>query len=60
MYFSKHHIAYIKATAALCIISLLTDAVATILTGLGLRSQNHNMKYKYYRYAVFVMVLARK
>lgn len=51
---------YIKATAALCLVSLFTDAVATILTGLGLRTQNHNMKYKYYRYAVLVMALSCK
>lgn len=50
--------AYIKATAALCIITLATDALATILTGLGLRTQDHNLKYKFYRVAVLVMMVA--
>ncbi|XP_059615575.1 transmembrane protein 47 isoform X1 [Phlebotomus argentipes] len=50
--------AYIKATAALCIITLITDAIATLLTGLGLRTQDHNMKYKFYRIAVLVMLVA--
>lgn len=51
---------YIQATAALCIISLITDAIATLLTGLGLRTKNHNVKYRFYRYAVLVMLLACK
>lgn len=51
---------YIRATAALCIITLITDAVATLLTGLGLKTQDHNLKYKYYRIAVLVMMLACK
>lgn len=52
--------AYIKITAALCIITLVTDSIATLLTGLGLRSQDHNRKYKYYRLAVLVMMIACK
>ncbi|XP_058063925.1 transmembrane protein 47 isoform X1 [Anopheles bellator] len=50
--------AYIKATAALCIVTLVTDALATFLTGLGLRTQDHNLKYKFYRIAVLVMMVA--
>lgn len=34
--------------------------MATILTGLGLRTKEHHSKYKYYRFAVIVMGLARK
>lgn len=52
--------AYIRAAAALCIITLVTDLVATILTGLGLRTKDHHTKYKYYKFAVIVMGLARK
>lgn len=52
-------IAYIKATAALCILTLVTDGLATFLTGLGLRTQDHNLKYKFYRIAVLVMMVAR-
>jgi len=52
--------AYIKASAALCVITLLTDLVATVLTGLGLRTKDHHTKFKYYRFAVIVMGLARK
>ncbi|KAL3268902.1 hypothetical protein HHI36_007989 [Cryptolaemus montrouzieri] len=50
--------AYIKTAAALCVITLLTDLVATFLTGLGLRSKDHHTKFKYYRFAVIVMALA--
>ncbi|XP_044754236.1 transmembrane protein 47 isoform X2 [Coccinella septempunctata] len=49
---------YIRTAAALCVITLLTDLVATILTGLGLRSKDHHTKFKYYRFAVIVMALA--
>lgn len=52
--------AYIKAAAALCVVCLLTDIAATILTGLGLRTQDHRDKHKYYRFAVFCMGIARK
>jgi hypothetical protein len=51
--------AYIRAAAALCIITLLTDVMATLFTGLGLRSKDHRTKYKYYRVAVYIMVLSR-
>lgn len=51
---------YIKATAALCILSLITDIVATVLTGIGLRTKNQNTKYKFYRRAVLVMLVACK
>lgn len=51
-------VAYIKATAGLCIITLVTDVIATILTGLGLNTQDHNRKYKFYRVAVLVMMVA--
>nr|CAD7408137.1 unnamed protein product [Timema cristinae] len=51
-------LAYIQAAAALCIITLITDIVATLLTGLGLRSKDHMKKYKYYKIAVYVMVLS--
>lgn len=60
IYFVNSILAYIRAAAALCIITLLTDLVATVLTGLGLRTKDHHSKYKYYRFAVIVMALARK
>ncbi|KAJ8918590.1 hypothetical protein NQ315_013095, partial [Exocentrus adspersus] len=50
--------AYIRAAAALCVITLLTDLVATVLTGLGLGTKDHHTKYKYYKFAVIVMGLA--
>ncbi|KAK5645115.1 hypothetical protein RI129_006415 [Pyrocoelia pectoralis] len=43
---------YIHAAAGLCIITLITDLVATVLTGLGLRTKEHHTKYKYYRFGV--------
>ncbi|XP_017780671.1 PREDICTED: transmembrane protein 47 isoform X3 [Nicrophorus vespilloides] len=49
---------YIRAAAALCVITLLSDLVATVATGLGLRTKEHHTKYKYYRFAVIVMGLA--
>ncbi|KAK9730703.1 PMP-22/EMP/MP20/Claudin tight junction [Popillia japonica] len=49
---------YIHTAAALCIMTLLKNVVATVLTGLGLRSKDHHTKYKYYRFAVIVMGLA--
>ncbi|KAJ8680251.1 hypothetical protein QAD02_016038 [Eretmocerus hayati] len=46
---------YIRAAAVLCVVCLLADIAATVLTGLGLRTQDHCDKNKYYRYAVFCM-----
>lgn len=51
---------YIKATAGLCILSLVTDVIATILTGIGLHTKNQNTKYRYYRRAVLIMLVACK
>ncbi|XP_046992535.1 transmembrane protein 47 isoform X2 [Schistocerca americana] len=56
--YQARSVVYIQASAALCVITLLTDVVATLLTGLGLRSKDHRTKYKYYRIAVYVMVLS--
>ncbi|XP_065565819.1 uncharacterized protein LOC136030680 [Artemia franciscana] len=53
-------VGYIRATAALCIITLFTDAFATLLTGLGLKSEDPEKKYKYYRLAVYIMLLSWK
>ncbi|CAH1405094.1 unnamed protein product [Nezara viridula] len=44
--YKARDIAYIKVAAALCIIALLTDAMATLLTGIGLRTTDHRTKYK--------------
>jgi hypothetical protein len=51
---------YIKAAAALCVVCLLTDMFATLMTGLGLRSTDHQKKYTYYRVAVYIMILSRE
>lgn len=59
-YFVFYITAYIKAAAALCVVCLLTDIAATVLTGLGLRTQDHRDKHKYYRFAVFCMAIACK
>lgn len=37
---------YIKATAILCIITAVADAIATLLTGLGLKTIDANLKYR--------------
>lgn len=49
---------YIKATAILCVITLICDAIATLLTGFGLKTLEANLKYKFYRIAVLVMIVA--
>lgn len=52
------NLGYIRVAAALCIVTLVTDIVATLLTALGLRSKDQRTKYKFYRVAVYVMLLA--
>lgn len=49
---------YIKATAILCVITLITDAISTLLTGIGLKTLDANLKYKFYRIAVLVMMVS--
>ncbi|KAK3871819.1 hypothetical protein Pcinc_023059 [Petrolisthes cinctipes] len=49
---------YIKASAALCVICLVLDLIATVLTGLGLSNNDPNVKTRYYRLAVWIMTLA--
>ncbi|KAL0268803.1 UNVERIFIED_CONTAM: hypothetical protein PYX00_010616 [Menopon gallinae] len=56
--YKARDVAYIHAAAALCVVTFLTDIAATVLTGLGLRSNDHRRKYKYYRIAVYVMILS--
>lgn len=58
--YQARDVGYIKAVAALCIICLAADIVATLFTGLGLRSKDHRDKHKWYRIAVICMGLARK
>eukprot|EP00095_Tigriopus_kingsejongensis_P009699 maker-scaffold84_size396325-snap-gene-2.49 protein:Tk09699 transcript:maker-scaffold84_size396325-snap-gene-2.49-mRNA-1 annotation:"transmembrane protein 47-like" len=53
-----HSAGYIKATAALVVVVAFTDFFATILTGLGLRSTDPNKKYKYYRVAIYALLIA--
>jgi len=48
---------YIRGVAALVIIGLLTDFFGTVLTGLGLRSTDPNKKYKYYRVAIYALLV---
>jgi len=49
---------YIRGTAALIIIAVFTDFFGTLLTGLGLRSTDPNKKYKYYRVAIYSLLVA--
>lgn len=51
-------VAYIKASATLCVITLLCDIGATVMTGLGLCNKDPTRKYKLYRFALYVMVCA--
>ncbi|XP_043472160.1 transmembrane protein 47 isoform X1 [Leptopilina heterotoma] len=56
--YQARDVEYIRAAAALCIVCILADIVATVLTGFGLRTQDHRRKHKYYRFAVFCMGVA--
>jgi len=49
---------YIRGVAALIIIAIFTDFFGTLLTGLGLRSTDPNKKYKYYRVAIYSLLVA--
>ncbi|GFQ65138.1 transmembrane protein 47 [Trichonephila clavata] len=47
---------YIQWAAALCVITLLLDILATVMTGMGLCSKDPTRKYTLYRFALYVMV----
>ena len=49
---------YLKGCAALVIIGVLTDFFGTMLTCFGLKSTDPNKKYKYYRVAIYALILA--
>ena len=51
---------YVRGCAALCVIVCFTDFFGSVLTGLGLRSTDPNKKYKYYRVAIYCLVLCGK
>ncbi|XP_013780824.1 transmembrane protein 47-like [Limulus polyphemus] len=56
--YKARSVAYIQGSAALCVITLLCDIGATVLTGLGLCNKEPIRKYKFYRLALYVMVCA--
>jgi hypothetical protein len=53
-------VGYVRGVAALMIIGIITDFFGTLCTGLGLRSTDPNKKYKYYRVAIYALLVARK
>lgn len=53
-----HKAGYVRGCAALIIIVCFTDFFGTLLTGLGLRSTDPNKKYKYYRVAIYSLIVA--
>merc|ERR1711878_204239 len=53
-----HSAGYVRGAAALAIIGLFTDFFGALLTGLGLRSTDPNKKYKYYRVAIYSLIVA--
>jgi hypothetical protein len=53
-----HSAGYVRGSAALVVICVLTDFFGTLLTGLGLRSTDPNKKYKYYRVAIYSFGIA--
>lgn len=56
MYFAG----YIQGAAALCVITLILDILATVVTGVGLCSKDPSRKYTFYRSALYIMVGACK
>ncbi len=48
---------YIRGCAALGVLVVFTDFFGSLLTGLGLRSTDPNKKYKYYRVAIYCLIL---
>lgn len=58
--YGARNVAYVQAAAALCVITLLCDVAATLMTGCGLCSRNPVRKYMLYRLAFYVMVCACK
>ncbi|XP_022693599.1 transmembrane protein 47-like isoform X4 [Varroa jacobsoni] len=56
--YGARNVAYVQAAAALCVITLLCDVAATLMTGCGLCSRNPVRKYMLYRLAFYVMVCA--
>merc|ERR1712203_848729 len=53
-----HSAGYVRGAAALAIICFITDFFGTLLTGLGLRSTDPNKKYKYYRVAIYALIVS--
>lgn len=53
-----HSASYVRGVAALMIIGIITDFFGTLCTGLGLRSTDPNKKYKYYRVAIYALLVA--
>lgn len=49
---------YIDLCAVLVIIGVTFDFFGTLLFGFGLRSTDPNKKYKYYRFAIYIMVVS--
>ncbi|KAI1309423.1 Transmembrane protein 47 [Halotydeus destructor] len=49
---------YIRFCGYLCVIGLLCDLCATVMTGFGLCSKDPSKKYTLYRFALYVMVAA--
>lgn len=54
--YAAREVEYIQAAAALCVVTLLMDIAATIMTGMGLCSKDPARKYSLYRFALYVMV----
>lgn len=49
-------VGYIKLAGVLCVIGLVCDLCATVMTGFGLCSKDPSKKYSLYRFALYVMV----
>lgn len=51
-------VGYVKLAGALCVMTLLFDLLATVMTGFGLCSKEPGKKYTLYRFALYVMIAA--
>jgi len=56
--YRARYASYLKGVAALVTIGLIFDFFGTFLTGLGLRSTDPNKNDKYYRFAIYALILA--
>lgn len=56
--FPGRDVGYIKLAGSLCVLTLIADLIATVITGFGLCSKEPGQKYTLYRLALYIMLAA--